>query len=280
MVLRYHASNMNPLYPPISPSWLSELPQKDPWSTPFAESLLSRLHVAPGMTILDVACGGGVPAFRLAHLVGPSGRVVGIDCHEPQLARSRAIQGPHFPWLEFCQADVRSLPSSLEAFDRITGNLSFMFFRPDRKAALQQLTTHLKPGGQIVLTFPSQGTFDSLWQQIDQKMLEEDLGRERQAFQAYLHERPSAEEAQAWLEACGLERVDVVEFPLEVETGPGPDFLYHPLLRGGFLEDVYECFLDQSKADAFMNNIAQDVERFLPLMAQRCVMSGWRSGPQ
>lgn len=271
---------MNPPHSQISPSWLRELPRKDPWSTPFAESLLSQLHVEAGMTILDVACGSGIPAFHLAHLVGPSGRVVGIDCQEGQLVRARAVQGQQFPWLEFRQADVRCLPSSLEAFDRISGNLCFMFFRPNREAALRQLTTHVKPGGQIVLTFPSQGTFDSLWQCIDQAMIDEGLTGERESFQAYLHERPSAEEAQGWLEACELERVEVVEFPLEVYTGPGQEFLYHPLLRGGFLDDVYECFTEQNQAEAFMKRIAHDVERFLPLIAQRCVMSGWKLNPQ
>ena len=267
---------MVPSFSRTSSSWLSELPKKDPWSTPFAESLLSMLHVEPGLTILDVACGDGIPSFRLAHLVGPSGRVLGIDCQERQLARARAVQGRLFPWLEFLQADVRSVPSNLGVFDRISGNLAFMFFRPDRLASLQRLTTHLKPGGQIVLTFPSQGTFDSLWQYIAQEMMREDLKAERQAFQVYLDERPSAEDARTWLHTCGLERIDVIEVPLEVKTGSGQEFLNHPLLRGGFLDDVYECFADQNQATAFMNRIAQQVSRVFPLIAQRCVMSGWQ----
>ena len=55
-----------------------------------------------------------------------------------------------------------------------------------------------------------------------------------------------------WLESGGLKRIDVAEYPLEVETGGGNEFLYHPLLRGGFLEDVYECFTDQEIAELFM----------------------------
>jgi len=59
-----------------------------------------------------------------------------------------------------------------------------------------------------------------------------------------------------------------------VATGPGQEFLYHPLLRGGFLDDVYECFEDQSLAEQFMIDIAHDITRFTPLIAQRCVLSG------
>lgn len=260
---------------PSPPRRLCELPKKDYWSTPFAESLVSQLNLQQGTTILDVACGEGLPTFYLAHRVGPTGRVVGIDMNEAQLARARAFQGPHFPWLEFCRADVRNLPTELGLFDRISGNLAFMFFRPNRKEALKQLVRFLKPGGQLVLTFPSLGTFDSLWQRIDREMVSRGLTQERQAFADYVTERPSAADAQQWLIDSGLERAEVTEWPLEVETGPGNDFLYHPLLRGGFLDDVYECFTQAELAESFMNTIANDMQSFLPLIAQRCVMSGW-----
>ncbi|GJL70271.1 MAG: hypothetical protein NPIRA06_29060 [Nitrospirales bacterium] len=257
------------------PTWLCELPKKDPWSRPFAESLLTHLDLYEGATILDVGCGDGIPAFYLAHRIGPTGRVVGIDANHAQLIRARAVQGPYFPWLEFRLGDVRTLPTDLGQFDRITGNLSFMFFRPHRLEALRQLAGFLKPGGQLVLTFPSLGTFDSLWKRVDREMTRQGLTKEREKFADYLTERPSAMDARKWLAACGLINIDVAEYPLEVHTGPGQEFLYHPLLRGGFLDDVYECFTDQTLADQFMNTISLDTQSFVPLFAQRCVMAAW-----
>lgn len=262
---------------PTPPSWLSELPRKDYWSTPFAESLLTHLELSQGITVLDIACGSGLPTFYLAHHVGHTGNVVGLDMSEAQVMRARTYQGPHYPWLEFRQGDIRHLPSDLGTFDRITGNLSFMFFRPNRKKALEQLTHFLKPGGQLVLTFPSLGTFDSLWKRVDQEMVTQRLAREQQAFTEYREERPSANDAEQWLTEIGLERVQVKEYPLEVETEAGQAFLRHPLLRGGFLDDIYECFTDQQRAESFMQIIANDVQSFLPLIAHRCIMSGWRS---
>jgi hypothetical protein len=102
--------------------------------------------------------------------------------------------------------------------------------------------------------------------------------RERERFADYIAERPSAADARQWLETCGLKKIDVAEYPLEVHTGPGDEFLFHPLLRGGFLDDVYECFTDQTLADQFMQTIALDIRSFVPLFAQRCVMSGWSPG--
>ncbi len=110
------------------PVWLCELPKKDPWSRPFAESLLTHLDLFEGATILDVACGDGIPAFYLAHHVGPEGQVVGIDVNHAQLIRARAVQGPYFPWLEFRLGDARTLPSDLGQFHRITGQSVFYVF--------------------------------------------------------------------------------------------------------------------------------------------------------
>ena len=262
-------------YSKTPPSWLCELPKKDPWSRPFAESLLTHLDLQAGLTVLDVNCGDGIPAFYLAHQIGLAGQVLAIDVSEGQLMRARAVQGPYFPWLEFRREDVKQLPQNLGRFDRITGNLSFMFFRPDREKALHQLLRFVSPGGQLVLTFPSLGTFDSLWQRIDREMLARGLTAEREKLMEYIDERPSAENARDWLQSGGLERIDVTEYPLEVETGPGHEFLYHPLLRGGFLDDVYECFTDQELAESFMQAIAAETSSFVPLIAQRCVMSGW-----
>lgn len=252
------------------------LPKHDYWSTPFAESLLQHLDLRPGLQTLDVASGHGIPAFYLAEQVGPTGEVLAIDISAGQVARARAIQGSQLPWLRFECMDMRALPPDLPAFDRITGNLSVMFFRPHRFEAVCGLVGRLSPGGQIVLTFPSYGTFDSLWQRVDQGMIQHDLTGERERFQIYLNERPSVQEGRRWLEELDLERVEAVEYPLEVETGPGHEFLYHPLLRGGFLDDVYECFQDQHLAEGFMVKISEDMHSFTPLIAQRCVLSGWK----
>ncbi len=260
----------------VSPALRWHLRKHDYWSTPFAESLLQHLDLRPGLKILDVASGHGIPAFYLAEQVGSSGEVLAIDLSAGQVARARAIQGSQLPWLRFDCADMRALPPNLPTFDRLTGNLSVMFFRPNRFETVCGLAERLTPGGQLVLTFPSYGTFDSLWQRVDQAMIQQGLIEERERFQAYLNERPSAQDGRCWLEALDLERVEAIEYPLEVATGPSHEFLHHPLLRGGFLDDVYECFEDQSLAEQFMIDIAQDITRFTPLIAQRCVLSGWK----
>jgi 2-polyprenyl-3-methyl-5-hydroxy-6-metoxy-1,4-benzoquinol methylase len=257
----------------VTPQW--PLPKQDYWSTPFAEALLHHLDLRPGIAILDIACGHGIPALYLAEHVGPTGEVLAIDVSPQQIARARAIQGSQLPWLRFECLDMRALPSSLRRFDRITGNLSVMFFRPHRFETVRGLVEHLNPDGQVVLTFPSLGTFASLWQRIDREMAWRGLQVERQRLAGYVAERPSVEEAREWLKTLGLQRIEVAEWPLEVGTGAGDLFLHHPLLRGGFLDDAYECFDDPRLADEVMKKVAGDLSSFTPLVAQRCVLSGW-----
>lgn len=262
----------------MTPSW--PLPESDPWSTPFAQLLMHHLDLQPGDSVLDIAAGGGIPSFHLAEQVGSQGSVLAVDIHQGQVLRARSIQNQRMPWLQFEVGDMRFLPETLPQVDRITGNLSFMFFRPNRFEALKNLVRFLKPGGQIVLTFPSLGTFDSLWFCVDEEMGRGGLIKERKALNEYREERPSAKQAKQWLAELGMERVEVTEWPLEISTGPGRDFLEHPLLRGGFLDDIYECFEDQSLAHEFMEDLSQDIDRFTPLLAQRCAMSGFLPNPK
>jgi len=262
--------------PPSDVALRWPLPEQDGWSTPFSEVLLHHLDLFPGATVLDVACGHGTPAFYLAEQVGPAGQVLGIDLSEQKITRARETQKLDLPWLRFACLDMRSLSSRVPIVDRITGNLAVLFLRPDRFEAIRGLFDHLKPGGQLVLTFPSRGTFASLWRRIDQELATRNLDAERRYLAEYVAERPSAEEGRAWLDALGFERIKVAEWPLEISTGPGQSFLRHPILRGGFLDDVYDCFDDRGVAEEVMKRVSYDIRSFTPLTAQRCVLSGWK----
>tara|TARA_B100000686_G_C16780040_1_gene971202 strand:+ start:125 stop:907 length:783 start_codon:yes stop_codon:yes gene_type:complete len=250
------------------------LPEHDLWSTPFAKTLLSQLELFQGASILDIAGGGGIPAFYLAEQVGSHGQVLSIDINPRQILQARTTQGMSLPWLKFEVGDMKKLPKTLPQFDIITGNLSFMFFRPNRPAVLRQVISRLKPGGQIVLTFPSLGTFESLFNKVNKEMTYSGLKKERAALVEYITERPSANQALKWLKNLGMEVPKTTEWPLEVKIEPGKKFLEHPLLRRGFLEDIYECFDDQRVAEKFMKVISESLSDFQPLIALRCVMSG------
>lgn len=52
---------------------------------PSTLGLLARAGLAPGMTCLDLGCGGGEVTLELARLVGPHGTAIGIDMDDAKL---------------------------------------------------------------------------------------------------------------------------------------------------------------------------------------------------
>ena len=61
---------------------------------PFVEAVIERAQVQPGASVLDLACGTGFVARRLAEVVGPSGRVTGLDLNPGMVAVARRVGGP------------------------------------------------------------------------------------------------------------------------------------------------------------------------------------------
>ncbi|HYI73784.1 MAG TPA: class I SAM-dependent methyltransferase [Gaiellaceae bacterium] len=58
---------------------------------PDTAELFERVGVGPGMHCLDLGCGGGDVTLELARLVGPEGRVTGIDMDEVKLELAREV---------------------------------------------------------------------------------------------------------------------------------------------------------------------------------------------
>jgi protein-L-isoaspartate(D-aspartate) O-methyltransferase len=83
--------------------------------------MLRLLDVRPGARVLDVGAGSGWTTALLAHLVGPTGEVVGVEL-EPELARWGAanVAAADVPWavLEPAVPGVLGRPD-LAPFDRV-----------------------------------------------------------------------------------------------------------------------------------------------------------------
>ena len=56
---------------------------------PTTSRLLAEVGLAPGMTCLDLGCGGGDVTLQLAASVGPQGHVIGVDMDETTLGLAR-----------------------------------------------------------------------------------------------------------------------------------------------------------------------------------------------
>lgn len=118
------------------------------------DRFLSRLDLSPGKVLLDVACGAGGPALRIAAKTGCS--VVGIDVHEQAVstAGSLAIQRGLGQRAEFRVVDAaQQLPFSEASFDAITCIDAVNHFS-DRPRVIAEWARLLMPGGRLLFTDP------------------------------------------------------------------------------------------------------------------------------
>ncbi|MER6910110.1 methyltransferase domain-containing protein [Streptomyces sp. NPDC000594] len=110
-----------------------------------------RLAAAPGRRLLDVGCGTGRPALRIARATGA--RVSGISVSEEDidLARTRAEAAGLADRVDFRYADARALPFEAASFDGAWAIESMMHIG-DRTAALTEIARTLRPGSPLVIT--------------------------------------------------------------------------------------------------------------------------------
>lgn len=106
-------------------------------------------EVRAGEAVLDLGCGAGFDAFIAAQLVGPTGRVVGVDLSAEMLAVAEAARAPSgIPHVEFREAAVEALPFPDANFDIALSN-GVLNLIPDKPAALREVFRVLEPGGRL-----------------------------------------------------------------------------------------------------------------------------------
>ncbi len=111
-----------------------------------------------GCTVLDLGCGSGRDCYLLSRLVGPQGRVIGVDMTEAQLEVAQS----HLDWhtrrygyqqanVEFKQGyieDLNSLGIADNSIDVVVSNC-VVNLSPDKKAVFKEIFRVLKPGGEL-----------------------------------------------------------------------------------------------------------------------------------
>ena len=115
-------------------------------------------YALEGRTVLDLGCGTGRDVYLLANLVGPHGRVIGVDMTASQLAVARKHRDYHMdrygyetPNVDFRQGlieDLRALDIADESVDVVVSNC-VINLSPDKPAVFSEIFRVLKPGGEL-----------------------------------------------------------------------------------------------------------------------------------
>src|SRR6266853_5079170 len=116
---------------------------------PVAQALIEDAGITASLTVLDVATGPGEPALTIAGLVGPEGKVLGVD-QVPQMveAARREANRRGFQNASFEVAFADKLPFPANTFDAVVSRFGVMLFQSPIDSVREMLRV-LKPRGRI-----------------------------------------------------------------------------------------------------------------------------------
>jgi demethylmenaquinone methyltransferase/2-methoxy-6-polyprenyl-1,4-benzoquinol methylase len=121
---------------------------------------LRRAGLGPGMTVCDVGCGTGQVALASQRIVGPGGRVIGVDPSAGMLSVARAAG-----LSDLRPGGAESLPLESDSVDAITMGYALRHVA-DLRAAFAEFSRVLHPGGRVLLlelTAPRHGVTRALF---------------------------------------------------------------------------------------------------------------------
>lgn len=174
------------------------------WSRLFVPSVLAAADVSAGDVVLDVSTGTGEAAAAAVRVVGPTGRVVGMDIAPAMVAaaRTRLCTPTFLP----VTGDGMALPFGARRFDSLVCQLGLQFF-PDPSRGLGEFRRVLRPAataGVCVISTPDKAP---MWGVVSDE-LSRVLPAQRHVLQLSFALSDPARLA-AMFQKAGFTRVDV-----------------------------------------------------------------------
>ena len=209
---------------------------------------LGMLAPAAGETCVDVGSGAGAEVRRLAELVGPTGRAVGVEPHAG--LRAVAVERSAGTRATYVDGAADALPFEDGSVDVIRCERVFQHLA-DPAAAVAEFARVLRPGGRVVV-------IDSDWGTLVQAPGDPDVLARLRAHRDALAANPYAGRwLRGQLAAAGLQ----VDPDIAATAVIPPDFAVLALLQGGLADAVADGAVTQGEADALMAATREAQER-------------------
>jgi ubiquinone/menaquinone biosynthesis C-methylase UbiE len=130
---------------------LASIPERAVESFAGVGYFLDLADLQPCEAVIDLGSGSGMDTLIAAGLVGPAGRVVGIDFTIEQLTKARRLAeqaGIHH--VELREGRIESLPADDESFDCAISN-GVINLSPNKQRVFAEAARVLRPGGRLAI---------------------------------------------------------------------------------------------------------------------------------
>lgn len=134
-----------------APGWAKWESATAEWAEPATQAMLELAGIAPGIRVLDIACGAGSQTLSAARIVGTHGHVIASDISETMLQHVREnVRTAGLQNVSTLQGAADELEIPPESVDAVICRLGLMLF-PDPKSALKYFHHLLRPGGKVAV---------------------------------------------------------------------------------------------------------------------------------
>jgi arsenite methyltransferase len=129
--------------------WLEGIPESSIESFAGTGNPFSLGELRPGERAVDVGCGAGMDSLIAGRMVGPEGRVIGVDMTQVMLEKARAAaEEAGLGNVGFHQSYAEELPVPDGWADVVISN-GVLNLMPDKAAVLDEMFRVLRPDGRL-----------------------------------------------------------------------------------------------------------------------------------
>ncbi len=131
------------------PGWYATLPQENIASFAGTGNPFLGGSLGAGSTVVDAGSGAGFDALIAGTMVGPSGKVIGVDMTSEMVAKARSgADKMGLPQVEFREGYIEQLPLEDGEADVLISN-GVLNLTLNKEGTLREWARALRPGGRL-----------------------------------------------------------------------------------------------------------------------------------
>jgi arsenite methyltransferase len=159
---------------------------------------ISFAGLKPGEVVLDLGSGGGVDCFLASKIVGPTGKVIGVDMTPEMISKAgkNAVSGD-YQNVEFRLGEIEHLPAGDNTVDAVISNC-VINLSPSKLQVYKEAHRVLKPGGRLAVA-----------DMVALQSLPDHIKNDLAAYTGCIAGAELVSQLEAWLIEAGFANVEI-----------------------------------------------------------------------